>query len=70
MLEVKRYRNLNLFKVEDFTWKPGDGSLINFWKDLWIEDMPLKAKFARLYSIFWHQDISMQEMKIKWDHYA
>jgi len=33
------------------TWELGDGKLMNFWDDKWIDEDALKTRFPRLFSL-------------------
>lgn len=49
-----------------FKWKVGQGTKIKFWKDVWCSNAEIKVIFSRLYSIARYKDISVADMKKRW----
>ncbi|KAH1193898.1 hypothetical protein GmHk_19G054826 [Glycine max] len=55
--------------INNFRWKVGDGSRLNFWKDKWREgDLSLKDKYPSLYNVSTQQNHLINSMGILVDN--
>lgn len=54
--------------TKKFRWKIGNGSSINFWKDCWHNDSPLRNVFPRLFNLALDKDMKLCIMKDLWSN--
>ncbi|GLT35731.1 hypothetical protein SLA2020_101580 [Shorea laevis] len=52
--------------VKGFKWHIGDGDLVRFWKDKWVDDQSLSHLFPRLFILACLKDGSVKDMGY-WD---